>query len=120
MEDGEINGGFLGDHEMEERKALASAHGEGTNMSWVEAVLIGTGQVKAGDFPDATEARGHESAEDPDPAATIPVSCTYRTALCYSCPFLNSALHDLCCLACSLLAVNGYIFYQPTGRAAFF
>lgn len=75
MEDGEINGGFLGDEEMQERKALASAHGEGTNMSWVEAVLIGTGQVKASDFPNATEARGHESAEDPDPAAAIPVSC---------------------------------------------
>lgn len=50
MEDGEINDGFLGVEEMENRKALADAHGEGGGgMSWVEAVILGAGQVTAVD-----------------------------------------------------------------------
>lgn len=49
MEDGEINDGFLGEVEMENRKALAGAHGDGAGMSWVEAVILGAGQVTAVD-----------------------------------------------------------------------
>lgn len=47
MEDGEIQDGFLGEEEMENRRTLAAAHGEGAGMSWVEAVLLGTRQVSA-------------------------------------------------------------------------
>lgn len=97
MEDGEINGGFLGDAEMEDRKALAAVHG-GTNMSWVEAVLIGTGQVKASDVPDAAEARGQESSAgdpaDPDAATTaVSVQCRVFTFPMY--PFCTRASRSL-------------------------
>ncbi|CAN0232052.1 unnamed protein product [Ectocarpus sp. 4 AP-2014] len=39
VEDGEINNGFLGEAEMENRKTLAAAYGD--EVSWVEAVLLG-------------------------------------------------------------------------------
>lgn len=45
MEDGEIEDGFLGHHEMESRRALAAAHGAEGSVSWVEAVLLGAGDI---------------------------------------------------------------------------
>lgn len=53
VEDGEVSsGGFLGDHEIAARKALAAVHGEGTGISWVEAVLTGAGAVNPDDGCD--------------------------------------------------------------------
>ena len=63
MEDGEINDGFLGEVEMENRKALAGAHGEGAGMSWVEAVILGAGQVTA---VDAAATRDVDIEQQPE------------------------------------------------------
>ena len=79
MEDGEINDGFLGEVEMENRKALAGAHGEGAGMSWVEAVLLGAGQVTAADAA-ATKDVDIEQQPEGRPA----VSGRSRLAACLS------------------------------------
>lgn len=63
MEDGEVNDGFLGDEEMTARKALASVHGEGTGMSWVEAVILGAGHVSADDDANNNSGDYHRSSE---------------------------------------------------------
>lgn len=60
MEDGEINDGFLGAEEMENRKALAASHGEGA-MSWVEAVMLGAGHVTHMDQAATDEANAEAS-----------------------------------------------------------
>lgn len=64
MEDGEINDGFLGEEEMEQRKALAAAHGEGASVSWVEAVMLGAGRVAPGDPATPGEADVEEATPD--------------------------------------------------------
>lgn len=73
MEDGEISSGFLGEEEMESRKALATAHGEGAGMSWVEAVLLGTGIVSAVDTASAGVNVDTKKASTEEAVATPPV-----------------------------------------------
>lgn len=53
-----MNDGFLGEEEMAERRALAASHGNGTTISWVEAVILGAGSVRAGCDDERPETGG--------------------------------------------------------------
>ncbi|CAN0400275.1 unnamed protein product, partial [Ectocarpus sp. 12 AP-2014] len=55
VEDGEINNGFLGEAEMENRKTLAAAYGD--EISWVEAVLLGAKHLAPASNAAASEHR---------------------------------------------------------------
>lgn len=95
MEDGEINDGFLGEVEMEDRKALAGAHGEGAGMSWVEAVILGAGQVTA---VDAAATRDVDIEQQPEGRPVV--SGRLRLAVCLSAWRYYSAAaaaHDMIC-----------------------
>lgn len=76
MEDGEIEDGFLGHHEMESRRALAASHGAEGSVSWVEAVLLG-----AGDIAPLNEAEDEEDEdivpENSTDCATVSLNSLY-------------------------------------------
>lgn len=64
VEDGEVSsGGFLGDHELASRTALAAAAGEG--VSWVEAVLTGGGGGSASEVNPADDTHNDNDGDSP-------------------------------------------------------
>ncbi|CAM9931914.1 unnamed protein product [Ectocarpus fasciculatus] len=97
VEDGEINNGFLGEAEMENRKTLAAAYGD--DVSWVEAVLLGAkhlapagnaaaseerdGGAEGGDEEEEGEEKTLSSGEPPPPGTAVdrpppPAAATVR------------------------------------------
>lgn len=80
MEDGEVNDGFLGEKEMAERKALAAAHGDGTNISWVEAVILGARHLTSNDEHLRNDPAGDATGEQGDTGSIEQVSFPFPSA----------------------------------------
>lgn len=89
VEDGEVNScGFLDDHELAARNALAAAAG-GEGMSWVEAVLTGGGgsagevdpNEKFHNDNNSVEATGRGDVAGKDADASQDVSSLLRVGI---------------------------------------
>lgn len=72
VEDGEINNGFLGEAEMENRKTLAAAYGD--DVSWVEAVILGAKHLAPASNAAASE-QGGDRRKGGDEEEEEEVSC---------------------------------------------
>lgn len=77
VEDGEINNGFLGEAEMENRKTLASAYGD--EVSWVEAVLLGAKHLAPASNAAASE-HGNGGGEGGDEEEEEVSCCAFSGA----------------------------------------